>query len=46
MLFAGRIIIYKEAKTHEEEARMVFKTVGVPSWYAWPTRNCVTAVLL
>lgn len=45
MLFAGRVFIYEEAKTHEEEARMVFKTVGMPSWYAWPARNCVTAPL-
>lgn len=42
MIFAGRITIYKEDKTHEEETRMVFRTVGMPSWYAWPARNCIT----
>lgn len=30
-LFAGRIIIYKEAKMYKEEARRVFEIVGMPS---------------
>lgn len=42
MLFADRIIFYKGAKTHKEEARMVLKTVAMPSWDAWPARNCIT----
>jgi len=27
---------------YKEEARMVFKTGEMPSWYAWPARNCLT----
>lgn len=32
----------KDTETHEEEATTVFKTVGMPSWYAWPARSCIT----
>lgn len=34
---------YKDTEIHKEEARTRCKTVGMPAWYAWPARSCITA---
>lgn len=39
MLCADRITIYKEAS---DEARTVFKPVGMASWYGQPASSCIT----
>lgn len=42
VLLPARILTNKDTETHEEGATTVFKTVGMPSWHAWPARNCIT----